>query len=323
MPMSSKIKRVAATLLKLLIAFVIAYFIFRKLNASLSETAKALAHANFPLMSLGILLIILALLIVMVVWRKILSDIYGFKLSVPQALILQSMPNIAKYIPGKIWFIFAQVYLAKEFGVNSVSIVVTTLISQMILITSAIFAGFLLVDFAKTPLFSIWGVIFLVVLIVILLKPRILHKIIELGLKIMKKKLEVKPPKMKLWTLLYSLVVCVAVWIIIGLGITMCSASVFGFNMYSNTPEITGAFCISYVVGYISFFAPAGIGIREGVMALLLPGNLSTLQSSVISIGSRLWITIAEIIFYGFIILLYLRMGISKKATISLDKTKN
>jgi uncharacterized membrane protein YbhN (UPF0104 family) len=51
-------------------------------------------------------------------------------------------------------------------------------------------------------------------------------------------------------------------------------------------------------VGYLFLFLPAGIGVREGVMAVLLTsqGLATPKQALLIAGASRIWLTLLEIV---------------------------
>ena len=56
-----------------------------------------------------------------------------------------------------------------------------------------------------------------------------------------------------------------------------------------------GAFIIAYQLGYLAFFAPGGIGVRELVLTTILVPFLGPIAASV-SIAARLWNMTTEII---------------------------
>jgi hypothetical protein len=52
----------------------------------------------------------------------------------------------------------------------------------------------------------------------------------------------------------------------------------------------------SYLGGYLAIFAPAGAGVREGVMGLLLTQVAPPPAAIVIAVASRIWFTATELI---------------------------
>jgi uncharacterized membrane protein YbhN (UPF0104 family) len=57
----------------------------------------------------------------------------------------------------------------------------------------------------------------------------------------------------------------------------------------------TGAFTASYLAGLLALIAPGGIGVREGVMILLLQAPLGVGAATVLALASRLLLTVAEL----------------------------
>src|SRR5690606_4167983 len=53
----------------------------------------------------------------------------------------------------------------------------------------------------------------------------------------------------------------------------------------------------SYIVGYLALFAPGGIGVREGVVGVMLVslGMASEGDAILVALLSRLWLTVLEI----------------------------
>lgn len=61
--------------------------------------------------------------------------------------------------------------------------------------------------------------------------------------------------------------------------------------------DLGSAFAAAYVLGYLAFFAPAGLGVREGFLVVFLqpvvggPGPAAAL-----AVVARLWMTLVELI---------------------------
>ncbi len=59
-------------------------------------------------------------------------------------------------------------------------------------------------------------------------------------------------------------------------------------------------FVLSYVVGLVSVFAPKGLGVREGIVSVLLSRVIPSYQATALSFIARLWSTANEL-FYSFL----------------------
>ena len=57
------------------------------------------------------------------------------------------------------------------------------------------------------------------------------------------------------------------------------------------------AYTISYLVGYIFLFAPAGVGFREAAMLEILQraGLALAPEAALITLSSRIWLTLLEV----------------------------
>jgi hypothetical protein len=65
------------------------------------------------------------------------------------------------------------------------------------------------------------------------------------------------------------------------------------FKMY---PTLTGAYAFSLNIGFLAIFTPGGIGVREGVLVFLLSSIFPLPVSTLISLLSRLWMTLGEVL---------------------------
>jgi hypothetical protein len=64
------------------------------------------------------------------------------------------------------------------------------------------------------------------------------------------------------------------------------------------------SFPLCYFVGFIIFFIPSGIGVRESALYLMLSSLLPDNINLLVSLGSRLWLMVGEILFLVLVFLL-------------------
>ena len=69
-------------------------------------------------------------------------------------------------------------------------------------------------------------------------------------------------------------------------------------------PVLAGIVNVSATVGFLVLIAPSGLGVREGVLAFLLSLYLPAPVAVTISLASRVWLTLAELMGLGFSLLL-------------------
>jgi uncharacterized membrane protein YbhN (UPF0104 family) len=83
--------------------------------------------------------------------------------------------------------------------------------------------------------------------------------------------------------------------LVFGLAFYFFIGSFYPFS-FENYFFITGAFSIAGLIGFVAVFAPAGLGVREGVLVFTLSMIFPSAIAAIISLISRLWMTICELI---------------------------
>ena len=66
----------------------------------------------------------------------------------------------------------------------------------------------------------------------------------------------------------------------------------------ADVPLIIGASYVAVVVGMVGI-TPAGIGVREGVMAAILAGSFGLVDAAAFALLSRIWEFSFEMVFLG------------------------
>ncbi len=314
-------KKYLRNILGIVVSTVIFYFILKKLFVNYQQVKEAIYNANLFLILLGILFIFLGEMFVVLIWKEFMWRFYGKKLPFYQSLILMFLPNIARYIPGKVWFVFGIAYLAKEWQIDTVSALTVTLVTQLMILLSALLSGIIYIGFSGMYNLPYWIYFVFVLLVILLLQPKILHKLLCYLLKSIKKDYNLqKIPEMSVKVLLETLVFGMLLWTFIGIGITISGIAFYNNISMGDFRSIAGAFSTSYFIGYASIITPAGLGIREGAFALLLPNYLSNTQKLVFSVSSRIWMTIAEILIFVIGAILLRIKHIDKPEKIENDK---
>ena len=83
-------------------------------------------------------------------------------------------------------------------------------------------------------------------------------------------------------------------WIVLGLGIYMLTCSVYPVSV-DKFLYVSGIYGLSRIIGILAVFAPSGIGVSEGILLVGLMLIMPEEYAVVISIISRLWVTVSEL----------------------------
>ena len=111
--------------------------------------------------------------------------------------------------------------------------------------------------------------------------------------KIFKKDLEIP---MKYTQILKVVLMFIGNWLIVGLGFFMLVKSVNPVVGRNEMLFCAGIYGISAIMGILAIFAPSGLGVREGIILAGLMLIMPESDAAVISVISRLWQTVAELI---------------------------
>ncbi len=230
----------------------------------------------------------------------------GIALSIKETLESWFYSQLGKYLPGKVWLLLGRFYFYEAKG-KPKKLISTALYFEM---ASIIMAGgiiFLASLFLFREVSCFFqdeqiGLIFLLVLIALLfLHPRFLQKIINWIL--IRFKRGTITLSISYFDILKILFFCILSWLIGGFGFYLFVNSIYPISS-RHFLLLTGALAVSSTIGLIAFFAPAGLGVREGTLVYLLTRLIPTPIAVILSITTRLWMTLIEIGLIGMVYLL-------------------
>jgi hypothetical protein len=243
---------------------------------------------------LSFLFLVTNLTISSYVWKKILSF---FHASPPfgQTFKIMFVSSMGKYIPGKVWQYLSQIYLGQKVGLPKS----LTFFSMVLLFIVYNLAGLLLFLFSlffwqKFPPFLIFAFLLIFVLIsLVIFYPPILNKVLRILMHLFKK--EALIVKVGFGQIVKILLILAVDWVIFGIGVYLLINSFYSIN-FNQTVILCGIFAISVISGILSFFVPAGLGVREGVQSYLLSLFIPVSMAILISLVMRVWIVLAELL---------------------------
>lgn len=93
--------------------------------------------------------------------------------------------------------------------------------------------------------------------------------------------------------LLYAFTAYCGIFIVTGCGLTAMAALLFPASAHDGF-LLTGSFALAWIVGFFTPGAPAGLGVREGVMLTMLQANYSKPDALILLIGFRVATTAGD-----------------------------
>jgi hypothetical protein len=286
---------------------VVAIFVF--LGKMVWDHWNQVKDAPFTLRPLpfvsSILLFVLSYFIQIWAWYLITLKL-RIAVSVRETLESWFYSQLGKYVPGKVWLLLSRFYFYESRGKSKKTISIALFVETVTMIVAAGLMFLVALVFFKEvrPFFagrqSVWLV--LVFLLGFLsLRPRVLEKILNWTLARFKK----DPVSLSISysDILWILVVSIISWVVGGVGFYL-----FVDSVYPMGPQyilfLTGALASSNTIGLIALFAPAGLGVREGALVYILSLVMAAPVAVVISILTRIWMTLIEIGLVGMVYLI-------------------
>ncbi len=228
-------------------------------------------------------------------WASIVAEL-GSKVPYGKAFWIVSTSQIAKYVPGGIWYTVGRVYLARTEKVKEEIGLVSVIFETLLLMLTNLVIFLISLTFIRgnTHLGPLMSITFIVI-ILILLYPPFLNMLLNLGLRIIKK------PTVKLQARYLSILKVSMYFFVLWLaqiaGYYFLINSIYPIGL-SQLPNLATAYTLSWITGFIVLFAPGGLGVREGMMTLLLSSILPLPLAVAISFITRVWITIFEVLIF-------------------------
>lgn len=236
-------------------------------------------------------------------WQRILISL-GFPLPYRRVYRAWILSELARFLPGKIWYAVSRTYYAERDGVPP-PVALTGMAVELAVVTLAALAFFPLRAEAAAPLLR--GPIFAAVIAVavaVLIQPRPLLRLVSVLVRRIPSVRGGSAPALAPesldaafgWrTRLEMLALSAAMWVCLAGGFLLLACSMSRLS-WSDALAVSSSFPVAWVVAMAAVISPAGLGVRESVLAALLAEALPGGVGVVVALASRLWVTLAELL---------------------------
>ena len=231
-------------------------------------------------------------------WGRLVLDLGGPRLPAWTSVRVFMVANLGRYIPGKVWQIAGLAYLAKREGVQASVATGAAILGQGLALLGAALVGIVAL-FGPNEIWRQVGWVGLFVgigaaltIIAAVVIPRFFRTIVAFWFRLTR----TDPPDEGLgsgnaglrWLALYVMnwgIYATAFWLLY-----------LSFGESGSFLQVGPTFAAAYLVGYIAVFAPAGAGIREVALVVLLQPVMAGDSAFVLAVIARLWTTAVELV---------------------------
>lgn len=236
---------------------------------------------------------------VMLGWRALLAGL-GSPLPVTPAASIFFIGQLGKYVPGSLWAVLAQAEMAARYRVPRRRTAVVGLLSLgLATVTGGIVAlPALPLLFLRDGATDIpwWSPVVAIPFLALLCWPRFLNAAVALLLRVLH--------RAPLDHRLSGRVILVAVgWMLVAWVCAGAAALVLVADLADTPPSAwapllvpsIGGYALAAVIGMFAVFAPAGVGVRDALLVVVLAGVVSVPAGAAVAVLTRFGTTIADI----------------------------
>lgn len=270
------------------------FFIGRFIWSGWAELVIHIKYARWSYVFLGIVLFLVYFVLRAYGWRLIMLSL-GAKLSQAKASYIWFLSEFSRYIPGNIWSFAGRIYLSSKENVPKRISSLSLILEIFYLVGSSVVLGvlFFLVGPKDILHIPIWILIFIVPTILVIINPKILGKLINFLLRIIKK--EPMEFNLSFFRSIMIFLLYTAAWLAYGFASYFTASAFVDLSNISVIWLVCG-FVLSWAIGYLSFITPMGLGVREAAILTILKHVISGPLASLVAIVTRLALIVSELI---------------------------
>ncbi|GAA2912687.1 lysylphosphatidylglycerol synthase transmembrane domain-containing protein [Streptosporangium fragile] len=285
----------SSRLLRVLLALVALAFVGYGLARNWHDTVSALARLSWWSVAGAFTAVMAGVWVMMIAWQRVIAGL-GSELPLRTAARVLFVGQLGKYVPGSVWAYAAMMELGRDHGCPPKRTFSGTSLALVVSLGCAVGLAAATLPFtARSVAEQTWYLALIIPVIVVCLHPRILTWGLNLALRVARKEPfdQVLPGgtllEVTAWTILGWLVYGVHLWLVMG-------DLADDFSLYLLG---AGAYAFAWATGLLFAFIPAGVGVREGAMILVLAPTIGTPNAIVAAVVSRLVFTFADVAWAG------------------------
>lgn len=263
------------------------------IRGSFHDAWNDLKNADPAFFGLALLAVAAYYLVFVAGWVLLLED-WRVQISYATSLRAEMVSMLAKYVPGGVWTPAARVVAMRRAGVTNAGLVTAAMLVEAGL--SAI-AGVLVFAVSLAWVHGVNGPVIPIaafgLVLGILVHPRVFQPLAERFLRRLGYR---DVPPLRTSTLVTLLLFYSGTWVIGGLGLWLMLRSVGAHPGVSTIVFLGGVSAVGAIVAVLAFFAPSGLGAREGSMYGLMLAVVSPGAALSATLLNRVAITLVEVL---------------------------
>ncbi len=247
----------------------------------------------------GIVILSLVIICYPFLWKFILGSL-GYGIKSRTAVISWIYSNIGKYMPGKVWQFIGRTALTKK--VKPEITLFTVFLEVAISFSAAVMVFFLRFMVVKNmPILWFIYAAFLFLILLLVQHPKVVSFVLRIFAKLRKQEFCVSSMKLSIKNSVMLFFAYFVLWVFTGFSFWIM---IQGSKINVRLLDAVTTYPISWILGYLFLIAPAGLGVREGVLMSLLKGIYPETVASAYSVLTRIALVTSDFLLFFVIWLL-------------------
>jgi glycosyltransferase 2 family protein len=283
------------TVLALLVVAAVTYAV----ATNWTEVSADLRRADLGSLLLAGVLVCLPPVFTVLGWRRLLADL-GSPLHLAPAGGIFFVGQLGKYVPGSVWSIVAQAEMGARLHIPRRRSAVVGLITVGMAAICGLIVGLPVLPllFNRDDSRSIgWALLLVLPLVALLLWPGLLNRGIARGLRVLRR--EPLEHELSGRAVVVTGLWFIAAWVFSGLHAWVLARAIGETSVSPQRLALIAicGFALASAVAMFSVVLPAGVGVREGVLVLLLAPVSSVSAATAVVVLSRFFTILADVLF--------------------------
>lgn len=258
-----------------------------------AEIGRALDQVSLAAFALATAAAVVGVLALYRAWRVSLVDA-GIDIRPPQSFAIYAIGQAGKYLPGAVWPVLTQAELARRRGWSGTTMATGSLVALLVSVVTATALGCALLPFSGAgTVRTLWYVPLLALFGVALLAPAVMNRCIALVNQI--PGVRTPAPRFSM-----SATLRCAGWVVVGnlwFGTHLfLIGHALGIEGVDGWLRCVAAYSLASAAGVVVVIAPAGAGVREVVLALILAPDITWEFAIVAALLSRMALVLADVL---------------------------
>jgi hypothetical protein len=281
------------TPLRLAVAAVFLAVIVAVLAGQWEQVRPLLGRLSVPVLLAAWALVLAGIYATFRCWRAALADV-GATLPHSGAMRVFYLGQLGKYLPGTVWPVVTQMRLGRDYRVPPRASGAAVVVFMLMVIGTGLLVG--------VPVIPLLGhdavdeyrwLAFALPLFALALTPPVMNRVIKMALRMTRR--PPLPAPLSFGGILRGACWAMLSWLCYGAQVYLLARQLGAEGGALLWLRCTGAFAVAFASGPLLLIVPAGAGVREATLLLLLAPTVTAPVAAVIAVSSRLLFIVGDL----------------------------